>query len=361
MKHSLGLLTCLLLAPLALLQCEDKRPQKLSEAEARQYREAAEYSRSAHGVAVLVMRRGEIVFEDYAPGWQDKPHELASGTKSFAGVMAVCAAQDGLLKLDEKVSDTVTEWKTDPRKSQVTIRQLLSLCSGIEGGENGAPPMYRRAVVLAEATADPGTRFSYGPIPFQCFGELMRRKLEPRGESVEAYLQRRILAPIGLNAGAWAKDREGNLRIPSGAALTAREWVKFGEFIRLGGRWRGQELIPEALLQECFEPSSAKSNYGLTFWLLGRGVEGTEAGDGVQLPTKARRVIEERKQIGFPPPKDTVAAMGKGKQRCYIIPSLELVIIRLGDSVGQEFSDNVFLSKLLGPAAGKTKVPASLK
>ena len=88
MKHSLGLLTCLLLAPLALLQCEDKRPQKLSEAEARQYREAAEYSRSAHGVAVLVMRRGEIVFEDYAPGWQDKPHELASGTKSFAGVMA---------------------------------------------------------------------------------------------------------------------------------------------------------------------------------------------------------------------------------------------------------------------------------
>ena len=117
MKHSLGLLTCLLLAPLAVLQCEDKRPQNLSEAEARQYREAAEYSRSAHGVAVLVMRSGEIVFEDYAPGWQDKPHELASGTKSFAGVMAVCAAQDGLLKLDEKVSDTVTEWKTNPRKS----------------------------------------------------------------------------------------------------------------------------------------------------------------------------------------------------------------------------------------------------
>lgn len=358
MKHARSLLTCLLLAPSAALHGEDKTPKKLSEAEARQFRAAAAYSRSAHGISVLVMRRGEIVFEDYAPGWQDKPHELASGTKSFAGVMAVCAVQDGLLKLDEKVSDTVTEWKTDPRKSQVTIRQLLSLCSGIEGGENGAPPMYRRAVVLAEATADPGMRFSYGPIPFQCFGELMRRKLEPRNESVEAYLKRRILDPIGLKVGTWARDREGNPRIPSGAALTAREWVKFGEFIRLGGRWQGRELIPEALLQECFEPSSAKSNYGLTFWLMGQGIEGTEAGDGVPLPAKARRVLEERQQIGFHPPEDTVAAMGKGKQRCYIIPSLELVIIRLGDSVGREFSDNVFLSKLLGPSAGKTEEPA---
>ena len=361
MKHSLCLLTCLLLAPLAVLQSEDKRPQKLSEAEARQYREAAEYSRSAHGVSVLVMRRGEIVFEDYAPGWQEKPHELASGTKSFSGVMAVCAVQDGLLDLDEKVSDTVTEWKTDPRKSQVTIRQLLSLSSGIEGGENGAPPIYRRAVVVADATADPGKQFSYGPIPFQCFGELMRRKLEPRNESVEAYLKRRILDPIGLKAGSWAKDREGNLRMPSGASLTAREWVKFGEFIRLGGKWQGKELIPEALLKECFTPSSAKPNYGLTFWLIGRGSEGTEAGDGVQFPAKARRVIEEREKLGFQPPKDTVAAMGKGKQRCYVIPSQELVIIRLGDSTGQEFSDNMFLSKLLGPAAGKTKVPASFK
>jgi CubicO group peptidase (beta-lactamase class C family) len=228
MKLTLTLLTALLLAPLGALHGDETTSKKLSDEEARRFRAAAEYSLSAHGVSVLVMRRGEIIFEDYAPGWQDKPHELASGTKSFAGVMAVCAVQDGLLKLDEKVSDTLMEWKTDPRKSQVTIRQLLSLCSGIEGGENGAPPMYRRAVVLAEATADPGTRFSYGPIPFQCFGELMRRKLESRNESVEAYLKRRILDPIGLEAGAWARDREGNLRIPSGAALTAREWAKFG-------------------------------------------------------------------------------------------------------------------------------------
>jgi CubicO group peptidase (beta-lactamase class C family) len=359
MKPVFTIITVLLLAPLAALHAAEMPTSSLSPEETQRFRTAAEYSRSAHGVSVLVMRRGEIIFEDYAPGWQDKPHELASGTKSFAGVMAVCAVQDGLLTLEEKVSDTVTEWKTDPRKSQVTIRQLLSLSSGIEGGENGAPPMYRRAIVLAEATADPGTRFSYGPIPFQCFGELMRRKLEPRKESVEAYLNRRILDPMGLQVGTWAKDREGNLRMPSGASLTAREWAKFGELIRLGGKWQGKEIVPETLLKECFKPSTAKPNYGLTFWLLGRGTGGIEAGDGIQLPAKARRVIEERKPLGLQPPKDTVAAMGKGKQRCYVIPSQELVIVRLGDSVGQEFSDTVFLSKLLAQAPGTAKQPDS--
>jgi len=162
----------------AALHAPEITPNRLSPEETQRFRAAAEYSRSAHGVSVLVMRRSDIVFEDYAPGWQDRPHELASGTKGFSGVLAVCAVQDGLLKLDERVSDTLTEWKTDPRKSQVTIRQLLSLSSGIEGGEHGAPPMYRRTLELAQATADPGTTFSYGPIPFQCFGEVFRRSFE---------------------------------------------------------------------------------------------------------------------------------------------------------------------------------------
>ncbi|MFY7876949.1 MAG: serine hydrolase, partial [Pirellula sp.] len=92
---------------------------------------AAAYSHSQKGTGVLVMVQGKVVFEDYAEGWNaDKPHLLASGTKSFCGVMAGCAVHDGLLTLDEKVADTLTEWKEDKRKSQVTIRQLLSLCSG---------------------------------------------------------------------------------------------------------------------------------------------------------------------------------------------------------------------------------------
>jgi CubicO group peptidase (beta-lactamase class C family) len=116
------------------------------------YEAAAEYSHSQHGTGVLVMVRGEIVFEDYAPGWTaDKPHLLASGTKSFCGVMSACAVHDGLLTLDEKVAETLTEWKDDQRKSQITIRQLLSLSSGIEGGDNGTSA-WETAKVASSAT-----------------------------------------------------------------------------------------------------------------------------------------------------------------------------------------------------------------
>ncbi len=320
--------------------------------EPERFREAAEYSRSQQGVSVLVMRRGEIIFEDYAPGWADKPHLLASGTKSFSGVMAACAVQDGLLKLDEKVSGTLTEWKADPAMEPVTIRQLLSLSSGIEGGDNGSVPSYAACVAMAKSTAKPGVKFQYGPIPFQCFGEVMKRKLAPKGETVSAYIKRRILDPIGLKVGFWRGAATGDPGLPAGAYLTAREWVKFGELIRLEGKWNGTQLIPADLLKECFRPAQANPNYGMTFWLLGGGGDTTDS-DGAPATASARRAIEERRQSGFQPPRDTVAAMGKGKQRCYIIPSLGLVIIRMGDSVGREFSDSVFLSKLLGPPGEK--------
>ncbi len=312
-------------------------------------KDAADYSHSFHGTGVLVMVRGEIVFEDYAPNWTAaKPHLLASGTKSFCGVMAACAVHDGLLTLDEKVSETLTEWKEDKRKSQITIRQLLSLSSGIDGGDNGTVPSYKRAVTIADATAEPGKKFSYGPIPFQCFGELMRRKLEPKRESVETYLHRRVLDPIGLKVGFWRKDADGNINLPSGAFLTPREWVKFGELVRLEGKWRDKEIVPGSILAECFKPSTAQPAYGMSWWLLGGGDESTtEAANGGSVASRAKRIFQQRRLLDFKPPTDTVAAMGKGKNRCYVIPSREMVVVRMGDSQGREFSDNEFLAKLL--------------
>ena len=72
---------------------------------------------------MLIQREGKVIFERYDNGWAaDRFHPLASGTKSFTGVMAMMAVQDGLLTLDEFVADTLTEWKSDPRKSKITVR-----------------------------------------------------------------------------------------------------------------------------------------------------------------------------------------------------------------------------------------------
>lgn len=236
---------------------------------------------------------------------------------------------DGLLNLDEKVAETLTEWKDDQRKSQITIRQLLSLSSGIERGDNGRIPSYKRAILMGHATSEAGKKFSYVPIPFQCFGELIRRKLEPKGESLEAYLLRRVLDPIGIKVGLWRKDSDGNINLPAGAFLTPREWVKFGELVRLGGKWNETEIVPAKNLAECFEPSTAQPAYGMTWWLLGGGDESdTEAANGRNHAPKTKRLVEERRKLNFQPPADTVAAMGKGKNRCYVIPSREMVVIR---------------------------------
>jgi hypothetical protein len=91
----------------------------------------------------------------------------------------------------------------------------------------------------------------------------------------------------------------------------------------------------------------------MTWWLLGSGDESsTEAANGRNAAPKAKRLAEERRKLNFRPPVDTVAAMGKGKNRCYVIPSLEMVVIRMGDSEGREFSDNEFLAKLLATHLG---------
>src|SRR5438270_12237917 len=80
------------------------------------------------------MQNGRTVFEHYANGGSARGRwPIFSGTKSFWGIAALAAAHDGLFRLDDLVSDTITEWKNDPRKSRITIRQLLSQTDGIEG------------------------------------------------------------------------------------------------------------------------------------------------------------------------------------------------------------------------------------
>ena len=130
----------------------------------------------------------------------------------------------------------------------------------------------------------------------------MRRKLEPNGESVEAYLHRRVLDPICIKVGFWRKDFDGNINLPAGAFLTPREWVKFGELVRLGGKWNETEIVPAAVVAECFKQSTAQPAYGMTWWLLGGGDEdSTEASNGRNISPKAKRLTVHRiGELGTP-------------------------------------------------------------
>lgn len=317
-------------------------------------RAAAAYSAAREGVSFLVLVDGRVVFEDYANGGSAaSARELASGTKSFSGVMAAAAVKDGLLALDERVSDTLPEWRSDPRKRKVTVRQLLSLTSGVKtGGERGRVPAYADALA-APFVDEPGTRFSYGAVPFQLFGEVMRRKLAPRGEGPLDYLRRRVLDPIGLAVGRWRRGLDGQPQLPSGAALTARDWAKLGELVRLGGRWNGAELLDPRALDACFEGTAANPRYGLSWW-LNRPIDRHLA---LRIPVLRRNAASLEGVPGVP--ADLVFAAGAGDQRLYVSRTRGLVVVRQARGIlralrGERsgFSDAVFLGTLLDPAAG---------
>src|SRR5256885_11596043 len=75
---------------------------------------AANYSENKRGFSILVMQNGKTVFEHYANGGgADMRCQIFSGTKSFLGITALCAVRDGLIKLDDRVADTINEWKND--------------------------------------------------------------------------------------------------------------------------------------------------------------------------------------------------------------------------------------------------------
>jgi CubicO group peptidase (beta-lactamase class C family) len=154
-------------------------PAAFSEISVSDCARAAKYSESRRGSAMLVMQNGRTIFEHYANGGSaNRRWPIFSGTKSFWGIAALAAVQDGLFKLDDPVSDTITEWKNDPRKSQITVRQLLSQTDGIEGASRLQRSSIRDRNGMAielPSVAEPGSAFIYGPSHIQIFSELLRR------------------------------------------------------------------------------------------------------------------------------------------------------------------------------------------
>src|SRR5207245_3324158 len=125
---------------------------------------------------------------------------------------------------------TSTSWQSDPRKSQVTLRQLLDFDSGLEpkfflhetqSGDRDA------AAIRAGMVAEPGSAFIYGPAALQVFHRVLKEKL--RGDSPTHYLERRVLHRLGLGSQRYLTDRAENPLLATGWILSARQWAKLGQ------------------------------------------------------------------------------------------------------------------------------------
>ncbi len=312
---------------------------------------AAKYSEDKRGLSLLIIQNGRTVFERYSNGGiPDGRWPIFSGTKSFWGLAALAAVSDGLFKLDDRVADTITEWKSPAeagRKSQITIRELLNLTSGIEE----APHLHRDSIpdrngmaIRLSLVAAPGSRFIYGPSHLQIFGELLRRKLNGRSEI--SYLEEHIAGPLNLGGLEYKKDARGNPLLASGFELAAREWARLGELLLGHGNYHGRQIVSESLLRQALTGSSPNPSYGLTFWLNRQAPNAAEVDVEKMLDLKWERARWTNICICRAAPSDMIVALGSNQQRLFVIPSMNAVIVRQGRD--SKFSDAHFLRLVLG-------------
>jgi CubicO group peptidase (beta-lactamase class C family) len=309
---------------------------------------AAKYSESRRGVSILVIQNGRTIFEHYANGGSVNGRwPIFSGTKSFWGIAGLAAVHDGLIRLDDLVSDTIIEWKSDPRKSQITIRQLLSQTDGIEAASRLQRPSIRDRNTMAirlPSIAEPGGAFIYGPSHLQIFSELLRRKL--KGRSTIAYFEGHVSNRLGLRRLNYKKDSVGNPLLATGFELTAREWARFGELVLGNGNYHGRQIVPAPLLREAFTGSQVNPSYGLTFWLNQQASNGREADMERMLDLPWQSAQWTDVCICKEAPADMVVALGSGYQRLFVVPSLKAIIVRQGSNT--KFSDAHFLRLVVG-------------
>ena len=130
-------------------------------------RAAGAYSGARRGFSLLVARHDKVIFEDYENGGSPlATHKICSGTKGFWVVATLVAVHEGLLTLDERVSDTITEWRSNALKRAITVREVMNFTDGIDPAFqlHGESIQDRNGYAIrVPVVAKPGTAFIYGP------------------------------------------------------------------------------------------------------------------------------------------------------------------------------------------------------
>lgn len=313
---------------------------------------AASYALSNGARAVVVVERGSIVLEQYANGGSATRGEtLASGTKSFTCVLAAAGEDDGFFTITERVASVLPPWAAggsapqNAQKQQIRAVDLLAVTSGLGlGGASGGAlndvDSYAQ-VVDAPSLASPDTATIYNPNNaqgFSLFFELRTGGSYGAGGTVTGgrdginYLQTRVFDRIGIRPTEWERDTRGKPNFAGGASMTARDWARFGQFMEQSGLWNGTQVVSAARLQNCVTyRSGAFAGYGLGWW-LNRPVGSTYVPSRDSLPWGSE--VTSRWAAGgkFAPsaPDDMFAAFGFGQRKLYVIPSRDLVIVRIG-------------------------------
>jgi len=278
--------------------------------------------------AFVVLYKGEIVGERYMPGiTKDTQLESWSMGKSLTATLFALLVKDGVYRVDEPAP--VPDWQKpgDPRAA-IRIADLLHMSSGLKfiAGQDpdytpdkgypdhtliytGAIDAFQHSMTRPQQFP-PNTEGRYRNSDPLMIGWLIKQAVLKRGEEYLTYPQRALFDRIGIRRQVLETDPYGNFLLSGYDYGTARNWARIGQLYLQDGMWNGKRLLPEGWASFVGTPAPAwkKPVYGGLFWVNGDGA--------------------------LPIPKSAYYANGAGGQRTFIIPTHDLVVVRMGHYKG---------------------------
>jgi len=287
---------------------------------------------------LLVIRHGYLVREWMGvPAMPQTTFDVWSCTKSATGIAYGLLLddsrnhrlpKDAQIDLESAAYSFIPEGYplTDPVKEKIKLRHLLSMTSGIPGEDHGIEGI---AVALgggeyefalgrqtdrfgdsaARLYAAPGEAWDYSDAGFAHLSLIF---FHASGQEIGDVMKTRVFQPIGIQNAGWdLQGGGGNLgphtNAHSGLRLSGRDFARLGYLLLQGGVWQGKQIVPKWWIDLATRSSqNVNPSYGYTFWVNT---------DGKLWPHVS---------------KDAFAFMGYATNRCYVVPSLDLVVVRLG-------------------------------
>jgi CubicO group peptidase (beta-lactamase class C family) len=289
------------------------------------YLNAAELERL---YGLLVVKNGHLIAEKYFnEGSVEQKARIQSATKSVTSALVGIALDRGCLSsVDQKMLDSFPEVAgqiTDPRKEQITIRDMLQMRAGYPWEETH-PALWEgllsgRYVPLVEGfplTADPGTEFQYSNLTSNWLGIIVDRAC---GMHLKAYAEEHLFSPMGMEAGEWGTDWDGHNNGCGDLHLTARDMAKFGLLYLDDGEWEGNQILAADWVHDSLRTYSedAWDNIG-RFRDIGYGYQWWSARAGDQ-------------QVNF--------AWGHGGQLIVLVDELDMVVVTTADPFWLQHND----------------------
>jgi len=299
----------------------DVRREAVEEAVARAFAEP-----EALTAAFLVVHRGRILAERYAPGiGRDTLLESWSMGKTLAATLLALLVKDGTYRLDDPVP--VPAWRApgDPRGA-IRIADLLRMSSGLDCSSpfDPEPPrgypdhlfVYTGAIdahdfaLRRPLERPPGTAGRYRNCDPLVVGWLVERAVRARGGEIFAFPQRALFDRIGIRRMVLETDPHGHFLLNGYVYGSARGWARLGLLYLQDGVWGGERILPEGWADFVRTPAPAwrAPVYGGFVWL-------NQAG-----------------QLRLP--QDAWFMSGAGGQYTIVVPSRELVVVRMGHQRG---------------------------